>query len=104
MMCGKTVLAVTLIFIAMTIVDLSQFGNGICELPITKNRIEKLLLVPILLPLLFRQMVEQLLFFGHIAYTQDYELKFSIQTKFYTLISNLNLHVQYKIQYKILMT
>ena len=60
-MCGKTVLAVTLTFLAMTIEDLLQFGNGTCELPITKNRIEKLLLVRFLFRLLFRQMVEQLL-------------------------------------------
>ena len=44
------------------------------------NRIEKLLLVPFLWPLLIRQMVENLcvLFGPHCiisAYTQDYELK-----------------------------
>ena len=100
MMCGN-VLAVTLIFLSMTIEDLSHFGNGISELSITKNRIQKLLLVRFLLPLLFRQMVEQLHVFWEShsnisAYAQDYELKFSIRTKFDTLTSNLNLHVQYK--------
>ena len=65
------VLAVLLIFLAMTIEDLSHFGNGISELSITKNRIPKLLLVRFLLPLLFRQMVEQLhVFGGHITISQ----------------------------------
>ena len=60
-----------------------------------------------LLPLLFRQMVQKhySFFLGHIAisqpilasYAQHYELKFSMHTKFDTLISNLNSYVQYKI-------
>ena len=59
-------------------------------------------MVRFLLPVMFRQMVVKLLilFGGHCnisAYAQDYELKFSIQTKFDTLISNPNSYVQYKI-------
>ena len=63
-------------------------------LPITENRIVKLLLVRFLLLLLFRQIVKKLrILFGlHCnisACTPDYGLKFSIQTKFDTLTSNL---------------
>ena len=52
--------------------------------------------------LLFRQIVKKLfiLIGPHCnisAYTQDYELKFTIQAKFDTLISNLNSYVQYKV-------
>ena len=70
--------------------------------PKLNGRIEKLLLVRFLLPLLFRQMIEKLvvLFGSHCnisAYTQHFELKFSILTKFDTLISNLNSYVQYNI-------
>ena len=62
------------------------------KLPITENRIEKLLLVRFSLPLLFRQMVKKLLvLFGsncNISIcTQHYELKFCMRTKFNTLIS-----------------
>ena len=72
------------------------------QLSITENRIEKLLLVRFLLPFLFRQMDEKLriLFEPHCiisAYTQDYELKFSTQTNFDTLISNLKFYFQYDI-------
>ena len=64
------------------------------NLSMTENGIEKLLLVRFLFPFLFRQMVEKLciLFEPHCIisdYTQDYELKFSTQTNFDTLISNL---------------
>ena len=72
------------------------------KLLITENRIEKLLLVPLLLLLLFGQIVIELLVLSGprcniSTYTQDYEFKFSIQTKFDTLISNLSSYVQYKI-------
>ena len=68
------------------------------KLPIAENRIE--LLVRFLLPLLFRQMVENLwvlfgLYCNISAYTKEYELKFSIQTNFDTLISNLKSYFQY---------
>ena len=62
----------------------------------------KLLLVHFLLPLLFRQVVKKLrILFGPLfnisAYSEGYDLKFSIQTKFDTLISNLKSHFQYDI-------
>ena len=63
------------------------------KLAITENRIEQLLQVRFLLPFLFRQMVNKLCFlFGPYciisAYTQDYELKFSTQANFDTMVSN----------------
>ena len=70
------------------------------KVPRIENRIENLLLVYFLVPLLFRYMVDKLiLFLGQIAIsqpilTQDYKLKLSIHTKFDTLISNLNSYVQ----------
>ena len=68
----------------------------VSKLPITENRITEFLLVCFLLPLLFRQMVEKLLvLFG--SHCKIFELKFSIRTKFDTLVSNLNSYVQYKI-------
>ena len=72
------------------------------KLPITENRIEKLLLFRFLLPFLFRQIVEKLrVRFGpHCiisAYTQYYELKFSTRTNFDTLIPNLEFCFQYDI-------
>ena len=62
-------------------------------LPITENRIEKLPLVRFLF--LSWQMVQNHSFFfgSHCnisAYTQHFELKFGIDTKFDTLIANLN--------------
>ena len=85
----------------------TKAGKNVKELfsglPITENRIEKLLLVRFLLPSLFGQMVEKLciLAFGpHCiisAYTLDYALKISIQTNFDTLISNFKLYFQYDI-------
>ena len=77
-------------------------SRAISELPTTGKRTGKILLVRVLLSLLFRQIVKKLfiLFGPHCnisAYTQDYELKFTIQTKFDTLISNLNSYVQYKV-------
>ena len=76
----------------------------VSKVPITENRIEKLLLVRFLLPLLFRQMVEKLLviFGSHCnisACTQHFELKFSRDTKFDTLISNLNSAMSDEIQH-----
>ena len=72
-----------------------QIVNSV--LYITENRIEKLLLVRLLLLLLFRPMVEKLrILFGEkfniSACTEgyNYELKFSRQTKFDTLMLNLN--------------
>ena len=76
------------------------------ELPITENRIEKLLLVHFCfffyLPLLFRQTVEKLhILFGSqcniSACAQDFPLKFGMLTKFDTLISNLKSYFQNKI-------
>ena len=72
------------------------------KLLIIENRIEKVLLVCFVLPLLFRQMVVKLLvLFGpHCnisTYTQDCELKITIQTKFDALISNLNSYVKNEI-------
>ena len=80
----------------------TKTGKYVKELPIAENRTEKLLLVRFLLPLLLRQIVDKslVLFGSHCnisAYTQHYELKFSINTKFDTLISSLNSYVQYKI-------
>ena len=81
----------------------TKTGKCVKELSISfQNRIEKLLLVRFLLPLLFGQMVEKLLvlFGSHCNISnciQHYVLKFSIHTKFDTLISNLNSYVQYKI-------
>ena len=71
-------------------------------LSITQNRIGKLLLVRFLLTFLFRQMIKKLrvLLGPHCiisTYTQDYELKFSTQTNFDTLISNLKFYFQYYI-------
>ena len=59
------------------------------------------ILVHFLLLLLFGQIVEniRILFGPHCnisAYAQDYELKFSIQTKFDTRTSNLRSYFQYK--------
>ena len=66
-----------------------------------KTEWKKLLLVRFLLLLLFRLIVEKLRTFGpHCnisAYTQDYELKFSIDMNFDTLISNLKSYFQYGI-------
>ena len=46
--------------------------RAVSKLPITENRIEKLLLVRFLLPLLFRQIVEKLLvLLGHITISQS---------------------------------
>ena len=75
---------------------------NISKLPINENRIEKLLVVRFLLLLLFRPIVEKLriLFGPHCnisAYTQDQELKFSIQMNFDTLISNLKSYFKYEI-------
>ena len=68
------------------------------ELPITENRIEKLLLVRFLLILLLRPMVEKFpILFGQNCNIKDYELKFSTQRKFDTSILNLNLYVRYKV-------
>ena len=76
--------------------------KSIPKLPINENRIEKLLLVRFLLLLLFRLIVKKLcIIFGphcnFSAHTQDYELKFSIQMNFDTLISNLKSYFQYEI-------
>ena len=72
--------------------------RAISKLPITENRIEKLLLVRFLLSFLFKQMVEKLhVPFGpHCiisVYTQDYESKFSKETNFDTLVSNLKFYL-----------
>ena len=73
------------------------------KISITENKIEKLLLVRFLLPILFTRkdgLKTTHSFGSHCnisAYAQHYELKFSIHTKFDTLILNLNSYVQYKI-------
>ena len=71
-------------------------------LPITENRIEKLLAASSFFSChfcLIRWSKTYAFFLGpHClisAHTQDFELKFSIQTKFDTLISNLKLYFQY---------
>ena len=63
------------------------------RLAITENRIVPLVQVRFPLTFLFRQMVNKLCFlFGPdciiSAYTQDYELKFSTQANFDTMVSN----------------
>ena len=71
------------------------------KLPRNENRIEKFLLVRILLMLLFRLIVERLCIFrphcNISANTKYYELKISIHINFGTLISNLKSYFQYAI-------
>ena len=73
----------------------------------TESRTEKLPLVCFLLLSSFSQMVEKLcILFGPqfitSAYTHEYELKFSTQTNFDTLISNLKFYFLYG--YDVMMT
>ena len=77
-------------------------GEGGCGIHITENRIEETLLVRFLLLLLFGQIVEKLrILLGHVAIPQPIlktmSLKFRIQTKFDTLISNLKSYFRHKI-------
>ena len=74
-------------------------GKSIKELPITENRTEKLLLVHFLF---LGRWSKNYSFFSCVtcnisAYAKHFQMKFSIHTKFDTLISNLNLYVQCKI-------
>ena len=92
------------LFLDRALQKLENLPRAISKLLMTENRIKKLLLVRFLLPFFFCQMVENyafyILFGPHYiisAYTQDYELKFSIKTNFDTVISNLKLHFQYNI-------
>ena len=71
------------------------------KIPINENRIENLLIVRFLLLLLFWLIIEKLriLFGPHCnisAYANDYELKFSTEMNFDTLISNLKSYFQYE--------
>ena len=70
------------------------------ELPITENRIEKLLLICFLLSFLFGQLENCVVFGSHCitsAYTHDNESKLNTETNFDTLIPNLKLNFQYDI-------
>ena len=89
------------LFIDKTLQKPENMLRAISKLPINENRIEKFLLVCLLLMLLFPVIVKKLHNFGpHCnisAYTQDYEMKFTTHINFDALISNPKSYFRYGI-------